>query len=90
MINIIVFHILEIVMRVGDLDLKIPTLCITKKDVMVIDPLRLANICLQLNTKLAGVNYKISVDSWYRFFFGLRERVKNSLVTFFIKAEYER
>ena len=42
---------------------------------MVIDLLSLANIGLQLNTKLAGVNYKISVDSWYRFFFGLRERV---------------
>jgi hypothetical protein len=30
---------------------------------MVIDLLSLANICLQLNTKLAGVNYKILVDS---------------------------
>jgi hypothetical protein len=45
------------------MDLKLPTLCITKKDVMVIDLLSLANICLQLNTKLAGVNYKILVDS---------------------------
>jgi hypothetical protein len=69
MISIIVYLILDTVKRVGDLDLKLPTLCITKKDVMVIDLLSLANICLQLNTKLAGVNYKISVDSWYRFFF---------------------
>lgn len=62
MISIIVYLILDTVKRVGDLDLKLPTLCITKKD-MVIDLLSLANICLQLNTKLAGVNYKISVDS---------------------------
>ena len=71
MINIIVYLILDTVKRVGDgdLKLKIPNVCITKKEVMEKDQQSLANICLKLNTKLAEINYRISLESWYRFFF---------------------
>jgi hypothetical protein len=33
------------------------------------DQQSLANICLKLNTMLAGINYTISLESWYRLFF---------------------
>jgi hypothetical protein len=53
------FIILEIVTRVGDLDLKIPAHFLTEDDLLeTVDPLKIANICLKLNANLGGINYR--------------------------------
>lgn len=62
-------NILEVVKRVGDLDLRITTQCIQQKNVTGRngpDPSTMANICLKLNAKLGGVNNLISRDFRYR------------------------
>ena len=49
------FIILEIVTRVGDLDLKIPAHFLTEDDLLeTVHPLKMANICLKLNAKLGA------------------------------------
>ena len=55
--------LLEIVKRVGDLDLKLTTQCIQSKNVLGRygpDPSTMDNICLKLNAKLGGINNLIS------------------------------
>jgi hypothetical protein len=70
MIFIIIFLIfLDLVKRVGDLDLGIPTQCIQLKTVVEIDQLDfsvISNICLELNVKLGGTNYRIFPDNRYK------------------------
>jgi eukaryotic translation initiation factor 2C len=56
---------IDIVKRVGDLDLKITTQCVQQKNVTGRngpDPSIMANICLKLNAKLGGINNLISRD----------------------------
>ena len=57
---------LEIVKRVGDLDLNLTTQCIQFKNVLGRngpDPSTMANICLKLNAKLGGINNLIHRDA---------------------------
>lgn len=63
--SLAVFLHVEIVKRVGDLDLHITTQCIQQKNVQGRngpDPSTMANICLKLNAKLGGVNNLIAKD----------------------------
>ena len=59
------FVFLEIVKKVGDLELRLLTQCVQWKNVLGRqgpDPSTMANICLKLNAKMGGVNNLIQRD----------------------------
>ena len=65
------FSLIEIVKKVGDLDLNMTSQCIQWKNVLGRqgpDPSTMANICLKLNAKLGGINNLIHKDNRYFLF----------------------